>query len=64
MRQVSHGRTAVVIAHRLQTARAADRIIVLHQGRVAEVGSHEELLLRRGRYAEMWEAFEMVGQHR
>ena len=62
MRQVSHGRTTVVIAHRLQTARAADRIIVLHQGRVAEVGSHDELLLRGGRYAEMWEAFEMVGQ--
>ncbi len=62
MRQVSHGRTTIVIAHRLQTARAADRIIVLHRGRVAEVGSHDELLALRGRYAEMWEAFEMVGQ--
>ena len=62
MRQVAHGRTTIVIAHRLQTARAADRIIVLHQGRVAEVGSHDELLARQGRYAEMWEAFETVGQ--
>ncbi len=62
MRQVAHGRTTIVIAHRLQTARTADRIIVLHQGRVAEVGSHDELLAHQGRYAEMWEAFEMVGQ--
>ena len=48
MRQVAHGRTTIVIAHRLQTARTADRIIVLHQGRVAEVGSHDELLAHAG----------------
>jgi ATP-binding cassette subfamily B protein len=62
MQEVSQGRTTIVIAHRLQTARAADRIIVLHRGEVAEVGSHDELLARRGRYASMWEAFEFVGQ--
>jgi ATP-binding cassette subfamily B protein len=62
MQEVSQGRTTVVIAHRLQTARAADRIIVLHGGEVAEVGSHGELLARGGRYASMWEAFEFVGQ--
>jgi ATP-binding cassette, subfamily B, bacterial len=61
MREVSQGRTTIVIAHRLQTARTADRIIVLHGGRVAEVGSHDELLAMRGRYAAMWEAFELVG---
>jgi len=57
MQRVSQGRTTVVIAHRLQTARAADRIVVLAGGRVVEVGSHDDLLARDGRYASMWEAF-------
>jgi len=61
IRAVSRGRTTVLIAHRLQTARSADRIIVLHAGEVAESGTHEELLERAGRYAAMWEAFELVG---
>ncbi|CAN5320808.1 hypothetical protein BH09ACT6_BH09ACT6_03090 [soil metagenome] len=60
MDRVSHGRTTIVIAHRLQTARAADRIAVLHDGRIAEVGSHDELLALGGRYATMWKAFETV----
>ena len=64
MHQVSHGRTTIVIAHRLQTARSADRIVVLHAGTVAEVGSHDELRARGGRYASMWEAFETVAQAR
>ncbi len=61
MRAVSRGRTTVVIAHRLQTARTADRIAVLHGGRVAELGSHEELLALQGTYARMWESFELIG---
>jgi ATP-binding cassette subfamily B protein len=61
MQEVSKGRTTVIIAHRLQTARSADRIVVLHAGRVDEVGSHEELIAEGGRYAAMWEAFELVG---
>lgn len=59
--EVTRGRTTVVIAHRLQTARAADRIVVLHEGAVAESGTHHELLAHGGRYAAMWEAFELVG---
>jgi ATP-binding cassette subfamily B protein len=61
MHQVSQGRTTVVIAHRLQTARGADRILVLHAGKVVEAGTHEELLALGARYAAMWEAFELVG---
>ena len=61
MRRLSKGRTTVIIAHRLQTARAADRIVVLAQGRIVEVGSHAELLRQHGEYAAMWEAFEPGG---
>ncbi len=48
------GRMAVLISHRFSTVRMADRIIVLEQGVVVEDGSHEELVIRGGLYAELF----------
>ena len=53
-REVSAGRTTLVIAHRPMTVRACDRILVLHRGRLVESGDHEELLRRGGVYAALF----------
>jgi ATP-binding cassette subfamily B protein len=55
MKRLLAGRTSVTIAHRLSTIQSADRIIVLHRGRVHEEGSHAALLRRQGLYARLWE---------
>ena len=54
LHRVSTGRTSLSIAHRLSTIADADRIFVLNEGRLAEAGTHPELLKRDGLYAEMW----------
>jgi len=52
------GRTVVVVAHRLSTAARADRIAVVDDGRVAELGTHDELIAREGRYASLYAAWD------
>jgi ATP-binding cassette subfamily B protein len=53
LEQLAEGRTTIAIAHRLSTVRDADQIVVLDRGRVAEIGSHDELLAAGGRYASL-----------
>ncbi|MFC4011137.1 ABC transporter ATP-binding protein [Nonomuraea purpurea] len=54
---VLEGRTVIAIAHRLHTARDADRVVVMDNGRVAEVGAHDELIAAGGVYAALWRSW-------
>ena len=53
--KLTEGKSAVLISHRFSTARLADRILVLEKGQLLEIGSHQELLSKKGRYAELFE---------
>lgn len=55
--EVLRDRSALVVAHRLDQARAADRVLVMEAGRIVESGPHDQLVSQGGRYAEMWAAW-------
>ena len=58
--RLAAGRTVIMIAHRLSTVVGVDKIVVLERGRVAETGTHSELLVRGGLYARMWADYEQA----
>ncbi len=60
--RLTQGKTVIMIAHRLSTVVSADQIIVLAEGRVAEQGTHEELVSRNGLYAKMWKDYNQAVQ--
>jgi len=62
MKTLMKGRTSIVIAHRLSTIQSADKILVLHHGHVAECGTHQELLAKRGLYHKLYE-LQFSGAH-
>jgi ATP-binding cassette, subfamily B, multidrug efflux pump len=55
IQQVLHGRTSIVVAHRLSTIQRADKIIVMHKGRIREMGKHQELLQQQGIYYRLYQ---------
>ena len=62
LERLLHGRTTFIVAHRLSTIQRADCILVMHEGRIVERGTHQQLLELNGRYARLYEQFVHHGQ--
>lgn len=59
---LSKGKTVLMIAHRLTSIVGADQIYILEQGKIAEKGTHKELLERQGKFAHMWKQYQQAAQ--
>jgi ATP-binding cassette, subfamily B, bacterial len=59
---IAHGRTVITIAHRLSTATRADRVAVLRDGKLVELGAHDDLVARDGFYAQLWQSWISSGE--
>ena len=62
LEELLRGRTAIIVAHRLATIRMADRVVVVHKGRIAEEGTHDELVAREGIYSRLYRLQYVGGQ--
>lgn len=62
LKNLMHGKTVIMIAHRLATIQHADQILFFDQGELIEQGTHQQLVQKQGRYAELWQAFQQA-QH-
>ena len=58
LKSLGHGKTTLLIAHRLTTVQDADRILVIDRGKIAEEGSHEQLIENKGIYRQMWDEYQ------
>ena len=55
LKKLMEGRTSLIIAHRLSTIMHADRIVVMSQGRIVQIGKHRDLIRKKGIYRELWD---------
>ena len=56
MAKASENKSVIFISHRLSTTRHSDRILMLEKGQIIEAGTHDSLIARKGKYAQMWQA--------
>ena len=57
LEMIMKGRTSIIIAHRLSTIKNADKIVMIEHGKIVEMGSHNQLLKKKGQYAELYETY-------
>ncbi|MCG3252230.1 MAG: ATP-binding cassette domain-containing protein, partial [Candidatus Heimdallarchaeota archaeon] len=57
LEMIMKGRTSIIIAHRLSTIKNADKIVMIEHGKIVEMGSHDQLLKKKGQYAELYETY-------